>query len=68
MRESERKSAYIFERCDGTMGCRSELRGGSEESVARGVAGGMGGGSWLKNSAILGVKHIFITRVHVGTA
>ena len=61
-------SAYIFERWDGVVGCRSELRGGSEELVARGVAGGMGGGSWLKNSAILGVKHIFITRVHVGTA
>ena len=29
---------------------------------SRGVAGGMGGGSWLKNSAILGVKHISITR------
>ena len=61
-------SAYIFERWDGLVGCRSGLRGGSEELVARGVAGGMGGGSWRKNSAILGVKYIFITRVHVGTA
>ena len=61
-------SAYIFERWEGVVGCRSGLRGGSEESVARRVAGGMGGGSWRKNSAILGVKHIFITRVHVGTA
>ena len=61
-------SAYIFERWEGVVGCRSGLRGGSEELVARGVAGGMGGGSWRKNSAILGVKHIFITRVHVGTA
>ena len=61
-------SAYIFERWEGVVGRRSGLRGGSEELVAREVAGGMGGGSWRKNSAILGVKHIFITRVHVGTA
>jgi hypothetical protein len=61
-------SAYIFERWEGVVGCRSGLRGGSEELVARGVEVGMGGGSWRKNSAILGVKHIFITRVHVGTA
>ena len=58
----------FFERWEGVVGCRSGLRGGSEELVARGVAGGMGGGSWRKNSAILGAKHIFITRVHVGTA
>ena len=64
-------SACIFERWDGLVGCRSELRGGSEELVARGVAGGVGGGSWLKNSAVLGAKHIFITcgaRRDVGTA
>ena len=61
-------SAYIFEPWERVVGCRSGLRGGSEELVARGVAGGMGGGSWRKNSAILGVEHIFITRVHVGTA
>ena len=36
-------SAYIFERWEGVVGCRSGLRGGSEELVARGVAGGMGG-------------------------
>ena len=62
-------SAYIFLN-DGRVwwAARSGLRGGSEELVARGVAGGMGGGSWRKNSAMLGVKHIFITRVHVGTA
>ena len=28
-------SAYIFERWGGVVGCRSELRGGSEELVAR---------------------------------
>ena len=61
-------SAYIFERWEGAVGCKSGLRGGSEELVARGVADGMGGGSWPKNSAILVVKHIFITRGHVGTA
>ena len=61
-------SAYTFERWEGVVGCRSGLRGGSGELVARGVAGGMGGGSWRKNSAILGAKHIFITRVHVETA
>ena len=38
-------SACIFERWDGVVGCRSELRGGSGELVARGVAGGIGGGS-----------------------
>jgi len=66
MREN---SAYIFfERWEGVVGCRSGLCGGSEELVARGVAGGMGGGLWRKNSAMLGAKHIFITRVHVGTA
>ena len=61
-RRTRENSAYIFERWEGVVGCRSELRSGSEELVARGVAGGMGGRSWLKNSALLGVKHIFITR------
>ena len=61
-REREKTVPIFFERWDGVVGCRSELRGGSEELVAREVAGGMGGGSWLKNSAILGVKHISITR------
>ena len=56
-RTKRENSAYTFERWDGVVGCRSELRGGSRELVVRGVAGGMGGGSWLKNSAILGVKH-----------
>ena len=40
------------------VGCRSGLRGGSEELVARGVAGGVDGGSWRKNSAILGAKQL----------
>ena len=59
-------SAYIFERWAGVVGCRSDLRGGSEEPVARGVADGMGGGSWLKNSEILGAKHIFAPRAQQG--
>ena len=54
-------SACFFERMDGVVGCQSGLHSGSEELVAREVAGGMGGGSWLKNSAILGVKYIVST-------
>ena len=60
--EGREKGVWEFKRWDGVVGCWSDLNSGSEELVARGVAGGMGGGWWHENSAILGVKHIFITR------